>query len=416
MYQQLLHIVSQLLQAQRLLLTYGLAAVPSGAKEASELPAESSRVLLIAHQVIRSESQNLKDLLRSNLLDAFIEKHESAYGSAVTMIEQDGGVMCMTFDEELVSLTVPIVNDLNVLLASLVEHLREKSIIPGHIFPVASLLALFSSSSHYIYNWLAQAPNTGEEAVTDWLFYNLARHSTRVKFEKFTKHEEGRVTGADVELWFVDNESGICLRIQAKKLTESRDNYSKIAYTTPRGLQIEQLISDAKRSNAIPFYALYYPQSESTVTECVGKLEIEKRQGVHLACAHALYGAYINTPRKSASPEDILFFSHPIACVLCSSGACELPPPFLEAVFANISDYYGQHCFAEEAGAKKPGWHDHLPEHVKRLLRPDFFDAPVRIDQEGAPRGAPNVRYLVVVELPTPGEKEPGSITNPRVA
>lgn len=103
-----------------------------------------------------------------------------------------------------------------------------------------------SAASAYVGNWIKVQPSVGEESLTDWFLFKLSEDVPDIKYRKFTRHYEGKVTGADWEWWFIDNYHALCLRIQAKKLKTGKDNYSEIARTNQYGMQIEKLIEDAK--------------------------------------------------------------------------------------------------------------------------------------------------------------------------
>lgn len=114
----------------------------------------------------------------------------------------------------------------------------------------------FHNASKYCYNWLKSQPHVKEESLTDWLLFNISNSTLNVIYKAFTRNEESH-NGADWEWWILTQSYAYRLLIQAKKLNHSGDNYPLITYSNNNGMQIDLLIQEAKKRNALPLYAFY---------------------------------------------------------------------------------------------------------------------------------------------------------------
>src|SRR4051812_39766278 len=96
----------------------------------------------------------------------------------------------------------------------------------------------FHSTLRELATWMRKQSGVGEESLTDWLLFQLSERIPRLRYIKFTRHREARVTGADWEWWFVGLTASLGIRVQAKRLALG-DNYPALAYSNKYGLQIE---------------------------------------------------------------------------------------------------------------------------------------------------------------------------------
>jgi hypothetical protein len=125
------------------------------------------------------------------------------------------------------------------------------------------LCNIIQRKSIWIWNTLRSARQNqskiGEESITDFFVLALKAASNGAYYiESFTRPRE-KISGADWELW-LSGPSGkwLGLRVQAKVISLDGQKYSQLHYKRKdNSLQIDQLIADAKKHNAIPLYCLY---------------------------------------------------------------------------------------------------------------------------------------------------------------
>ncbi len=246
------------------------------------------------------------------------------------------------------------------------------------------LCDVIHDAASYVHTWLRRQPSVKEESLTDWMLFNISEHSPQVRYKLFTRHEEARVTGADWEWWFVGNTQSLRLRVQAKKAQGTKDIYSELARTNAYGLQIDKLLSDASKQNAIPLYAFF--SSIASAQHC----KMQQSEGVHLASAHRVYSDFIAPARQKVTPQAVLALSKPLSCVAC----CPL------ASDEEVPTRYFRHYFPEafeviESQKGQLGVHTDLPTYVQRLLRNDRGE----VFDEVEPDDSAEFSSLLVVDL-----------------
>ena len=377
MYGNILRIVSDLLMAQHLLLQ-----VESMRPENGDIPKDERYInelaQMTAHKEIIKTTKKLRTIVNSSQLEHFIAKYESILRTVYSNweeIESSEGSWTLTNPEMENKARIHQIEELSSLLTGLLGFLTEEFEKTGFIARNDSLLELLSSSSRYVFEWLTGQPNAGEESITDWFLYNLSVNSRRIKYRKFNRHEEARVTGADMELWFIDGNRGICLRVQAKKLFEGKDNYNGIAYTNRHGLQIEKLIDDAKVKNAIPLYSFYYAVDCAPRSECKDKSRFDRKQGIHLASAHKLCDFYIIDGRKTARPEEIINYSNPLPCICCRNSLTDSRKiTFLDEIYSNIKEHFSEAFATSDSDIL--GLHEFVPVYARSLIYTENVDTP----------------------------------------
>ncbi len=165
--------------------------------------------------------------------------------------------------------------------------------------------AVVRQCSQYIAYWMQRQPNVKEESLTDWFLFSTHEKCSRIYYKAFSRNEESNQTGADWEWWIVFSDIAIKLRIQAKKISDSKDNYASIAYAPKNQhiLQIDRLIRDSnlKNSNSIPMYAFYANNGISTA--CKNNISDE---GVYICGAKTIYNSFLSHGKKKISKDDIL--------------------------------------------------------------------------------------------------------------
>ncbi len=99
-----------------------------------------------------------------------------------------------------------------------------------------------------------------EESITDFLLLDLKRACpSSVAIQKYTKHREGKTTGADWEWWLVGQGKAFGMRVQAKRLDPVSCKYEELDHTVPRRRQkqVNLLLKDARSHNLYPVYCFY---------------------------------------------------------------------------------------------------------------------------------------------------------------
>ncbi len=252
----------------------------------------------------------------------------------------------------------------------------------------------FSDSSRYVFNWLNAQPSVGEESITDWLLFDLSQSLPNLRYKKFTHREEARKTGADWEWWFVDNNAALSMRIQAKRLDATGDNYNGLAYTNKHGLQIEKLLSDSDQSGFLPLYALYFSDANNPKVLCGGKPDASDRQGVYIASAQDLYDRFILGGRKRVNASDIIERSNPLHCLAC----CPKSGNSVRAMYHYLSDYYGESLRSSNPNIPQLGLHDQAAPYVISLLKSEGTEVPDWWEGEFQ-RSFAEINALVVLDL-----------------
>jgi len=239
-------------------------------------------------------------------------------------------------------------------------------------------------------NWIAKQPAVGEESITDWLLYSLSQNLFAFKYYKFTKHEEARTTGADWEWWIVGDQYSLRLRIQAKKLKLTHDNYPSIAYSNNYGMQIDKLLGDAAAVNALPLYAFYAPTG---FVQCIDrKRDDTLLSAVSLASAEAINRQFITPAKQRVGLKDVAPLSYPLHCLALSRCFDSRIDP-IDAIRNHLLKSLGVGSENDETGIHKT-----LPPYVKSLLQNDeqellsWFEGEFRMS-------LPDISNLVVLDL-----------------
>lgn len=212
----------------------------------------------------------------------------------------------------------------------------------------------FTACSKEVLKWQSKQEAVNEESISDWFLYKLNDLNENIKSLQFNRIEEGRITGADFELWVVGHTITHRFRIQAKRLRRGKDHYYGIAYTNEHGRQIEKLLHDARIKNFIPFYAFY--NNENLDNKCV---KHKKDEGVYISSAQELYDNIINKAKEYVSSETLISMSIPISCLFC----CPLAN-------GNFDDFF-ENYFDSSKDSNVTGKYNtsELPNYVNTILR-----------------------------------------------
>ena len=252
---------------------------------------------------------------------------------------------------------------------------------------------IFCESTAYIKNWIDKQPEVGEESITDWFLFNISEKLPNIKYKQFTRYDEGRVTGADWEWWFVfSNSQSFATRVQAKKIRLNKDNYPGLAHTTQGTLQVDKLIKDARKKSMAAFYAFYTNSDSKTL--CKGK---GKGFGVYWSEANKIRTKFIQQGRNTISDSDVLAVSNPIECLFCCpltferQNGIEGFKNYLESYFPTYNEQdENSNIRVENLGFQK------TPNHISTLLEseevPDWYESEFRNQIEG-------VKSILVVDM-----------------
>jgi hypothetical protein len=182
----------------------------------------------------------------------------------------------------------------------------------------------------------------GEESITDFLVLQLKKQSNGSYYiASFTRPKE-KVTGADWELWFT-GPSGkwLGLRVQAKVIAIGGERYSQLHYKRKDGtFQIDQLVADATKHNAVPLYCLYsYWKSSDT-----GNLKwpcgtFKKNSRFFGASWMSVRHVQMLKPSGVNGLKPVAKFLHPFHCLFCCSGYGGTDLPTRAAAFLKGTGY-----------------------------------------------------------------------------
>ena len=197
--------------------------------------------------------------------------------------------------------------------------------------------------SSYLADWISGQGSVGEESLTDWLLYECARTIPRLKYHKFTRSQEAKVSGADWDWCLITSGATFTLRVQAKRARASRDLYPALAYTNQYGLQIERLIASAKSSNVRPVYAFYPDPVAGTPIACQPEPASASTTGALIAPAGQIYQTFVRPAREPVMRKDVLAKAIPLECLAC----CEI-------AISDFSDFVGRYFAGPDAEGEDP--------------------------------------------------------------
>ena len=242
------------------------------------------------------------------------------------------------------------------------KHIRQTPLCPDERLLMRRHRQQLLKSSAFVKRWLARQPAVKEESLTDWLLFDISERLPCVTYRAFTRHEEGKHTGADWEWWILFPNFSLRMRVQAKKLTPERDHYPELARTNRHGLQIERFLADCKTANAVPLYAFYSALDSSPVSRAG-----TARDGAFVADGQRVYDGFVAGPRKPVAAIEILRLSTALSSILRfppgSSGSGEMAMRFLRSQLqAGVL-----HTSTESISAR--GIYDIIPEHILSLMQ-----------------------------------------------
>jgi hypothetical protein len=224
---------------------------------------------------------------------------------------------------------------------------------------------VLTRAAQHVSYWCNKQPAVKEESLTDWLLFQISEELRNVTYRAFNRHEEARVTGADWEWWFVFRSGSYKFRVQAKKLKTTADNYPSVSYSNDHGMQIDKLIQDANREDAVPLYAFFYGSVGSSPTKCGAMV---KDVGVAVVNAHTIHESFIAPPRTFINATDILAETVPLSCLVCCPSRTKVG---LERFAEFVREYLSAPATQDSTSlttTKDVGYHEDTPEYVLSLV------------------------------------------------
>lgn len=226
----------------------------------------------------------------------------------------------------------------------------------GNWDEICRVLSEFSEEAH---RWIGEQPSITEDSITDWLLRFLSKEISFVHYYRFNRVEEAK-NGADWDWWFVDNQSALGLRIQAKRIRENSDHYPGLAHSNRNGFQIDLLLDSSRKDNLIPFYT-FFDGHDRNVTKCQTKKH--PQAGLSLSSAQMIQNLLFSGGRHRIESSQLLELSNPLACVACCPLTDRGPHP-IEGIRVQLAHY-----FPEAMSGPTSGVHVEPPPYVMSLLQ-----------------------------------------------
>ncbi len=269
--------------------------------------------------------------------------------------------------------------------------------------------------SSELHLWLRKQDAVGEESLTDWFLWKLSEELPFAYYQKFTRFEESRETGADWEWWFKTQKVCLGLRIQAKRLRPGESHYPGIAHSSGNVLQIDRLMDAAEEDNLLPLYCFYHREDADSGVICpaAGAPGQPPPTTVLMAWAKTVYKDVIETgqPRGRRLDADALVaLSNPLACFFCC------PQPRSGNVVRGLYRYLKAHYpippdpepptgalgVVDEERIAGLGLHRELPADRDRWFHP--LEGGPQSKKENGP--GPNVGAILLIDLEGDGDDD----------
>lgn len=211
---------------------------------------------------------------------------------------------------------------------------------------------VFHEVSRECLEWMEKQPSVKEESLTDWLLYEVSKKTNRFCYHAFKRNEEA-TTGADWEWWVLTTDSqgrigAFRFLIQAKKLWRGRDNYPLISYSNKNGMQIDLLLEEARKRNAIPLY-MYYSIGKPDLIEQINFFSDvpprilewckECKNGAFFAMADHVKDNIFDSPRKKINEIELLNASLKLSLCDLLFGKSESGNKIMTAISRYYKDY-----------------------------------------------------------------------------
>lgn len=276
-------------------------------------------------------------------------------------------------------------------------------------------MMVFHECSEQLYTWMNKQPHVKEESLTDWLLYAVSERCPQIYYQTFSRHEEAE-NGCDWEWWILTSDqyetwkyNAYRFLVQAKKLySHNRDNYSLLTYGNRNGAQIDLLMQEAMRRNALPLY-MYYSVEKSEINEQIRNnswLDEETLRwcetcvnGGYLSPAQEVYKMLYNVPRHKLSAVELLNHAVKLSLVdlIFKNNSEQIMSYFNQMIIEKYSKYYMQKTQNEGkywnidkaagvAGIKHSG--SGIPDYLRVFLqgqgeKKDWFEKEMEIPHIG---------------------------------
>jgi len=222
------------------------------------------------------------------------------------------------------------------------------------------------TASHHVLGWLRRQPELKEESITDWLLDYFDQNSSQLRYYQFNRHEEGRVSGADWDWWFIQRHGCFKLRIQAKKLRTRHNHYSDLARCSNAGHQLDLLLDSSAQLNFYPLYSLYGPSQGAERCACA-----HQPTSLHICSAQEVYNLVFGSARIHIDSARLLSLTIPLHCLFCCPLTFDKPDGGPESLFDHYFSVPPRYSVDEDAGEDphpRRGYEGTTPPIIKRLF------------------------------------------------
>ncbi len=228
------------------------------------------------------------------------------------------------------------------------------------------------AASQYVTGWLQRQPSVKEESITDWLLDYLDQHCSQIRYYQFSRHEEGRSSGADWDWWILSRRGCFKLRVQAKKVKRNVDHYPDLARSNRNGYQLDILLDSSASHNFYPIYSLYgFSEGKERCQRT------SRPESLHICSAQEVYDLLFGGPRSRVESSSLLELSIPLPCLFCCPLSREQPYGGPGALFEN---YFRTAPKPRGEGAdgeplRGRGYEENTPEIIKIMFEVEVINS-----------------------------------------
>lgn len=253
--------------------------------------------------------------------------------------------------------------------------------------------------SEITHDFITNVSMIGEESITDFLLWQWREADKKFNYlnlKKFTKEEENKKSGADIELelWLVGETNSIALAIQAKKFLKRYHGYcAKLNYLAKHQRQIDLLLDYAKKNKKYPFYLIYSLPDKKTKVMCNnnGVYPLKDKLSLYLADAHNIKTISNNCKNKKLSKNFILKQSNPFWCLFCCPKARNSFNEYISFYYPKLSGYSNQEFIYNS---------NNIPSYVQALLNNNVTEYYENDEHSGRKEeGLENIRNIAVLDM-----------------
>lgn len=207
-----------------------------------------------------------------------------------------------------------------------------------------------------------------EESLTDWLLDHFMQQSSEILYYQFTRHEEGKESGADWDWWILLEHGCFKIRVQAKKVRKSHDHYRDLARSNKSGYQLDMLLKSSASQNFYPIYALYGFAEGGERCE-----HTPRPEPLHICSAQEVYDIVFASARTRIDSSTLLGLSIPLSCLFCCPRVNDSLLSSTENIFRRHFGRSSRVCEGEEDGealdlGSRQGFEERVPEVVRALF------------------------------------------------